>query len=210
MTRRILCYGDSNTWGKDPETGLRYPKHIRWTGVLAEHLGKEYEIIEEGLISRTTVIDDPIEGAHKNGHHYLLPCLESHAPLDLVLLMLGTSDLKKRFSLSAADIAKGIEILIDTIQKTSTNPLGMAPEVLLLSPPPFGEGIEEVERYQGAKKQEELLAPLYKQVAEKKSCFFLETKKYIAVTSKDHLHLDAANHKKLAIATAAMISKIFE
>jgi lysophospholipase L1-like esterase len=104
----ILCYGDSNTWGYDPHTQERFSSRVRWTGVLARQLGEEYHMIEEGLSGRTTVWDDPVEGLHKNGKNYLLPCLESHQPIDLVILMLGTNDLKMRFSVPAADIGRGI------------------------------------------------------------------------------------------------------
>jgi len=106
--KTILCYGDSNTYGCKPvgfdilEKGivaadLRFGQEQRWTGVLGQELGEGYRVIEEGLNGRTTVFDDPVEGKHKNGVSYLLPCLESHAPLDYVSLMLGTNDLKKDF-----------------------------------------------------------------------------------------------------------------
>jgi lysophospholipase L1-like esterase len=206
--KRILCFGDSNTWGKDSENDGRFPKNVRWTGILAEHLGKDFEIIEEGLIGRTTVLDDPIDGEHKNGRKYLVPCLASHAPLDLVIIMLGTSDLKKRFSLTALDITKGIEILIEEIQRSFSGPyLETSPEILILSPPPLGEGAS-IERYQDAKEKEELLSGYYQALAEKKGCAFLETKKYIHEMGRDHLHLTPAGHKKLAIAVAAMVTKI--
>ncbi len=102
----VLCYGDSNTWGADPAGGGRFSRDERWPGVLQKSLGDEYHIIEEGLGGRTTVWEDPIEG-HKNGKEYLIPCLATHAPLDLVIIMLGTNDLKKRFSVSAQDVAFG-------------------------------------------------------------------------------------------------------
>nr|MDQ3302571.1 hydrolase [Actinomycetota bacterium] len=88
--KTVLCYGDSNTWGSNPETGERFAPHVRWPGVLAWELGDGFCVIEEGLPGRTTVRDDPIEGAHKNGRTYLRACLESHKPLDLVTVMLGT------------------------------------------------------------------------------------------------------------------------
>ena len=103
---RILCYGDSNTWGYDPASGERFAADIRWTGVLRKVLASDrFEVIEEGLNGRTTVWDDPIEG-QKNGRQYLIPCLESHRPLDLVVILLGTNDLKKRFSLSVPPWAR--------------------------------------------------------------------------------------------------------
>jgi hypothetical protein len=87
--KTVLCYGDSNTWGSDSETGGRFPMEVRWPGVLRRALGEGYWVIEEGLGGRTTVRDDPIEGNHKNGRTYLRACLETHKPIDLVTIMLG-------------------------------------------------------------------------------------------------------------------------
>ncbi len=83
--KRILCYGDSNTWGYNPISKDRYDENIRWTRVLARNLGADYEIIEEGLNGRTTVWDDPLEGNMRSGLTYLYPCLETHCPVDLVI-----------------------------------------------------------------------------------------------------------------------------
>ena len=98
---QILCFGDSNTWGYVPLTVDRYPESVRWTGVMAQALGAGFRIIEEGQNGRTTVWDDPLEGDNKNGLRYLPACLESHHPLDLVIIMLGTNDLKARWNLCA-------------------------------------------------------------------------------------------------------------
>ena len=95
--KTILCYGDSNTWGYDPVNACRYDRNIRWPGVLQKELGQAYYVKEEGLCGRTTVWDDPVEG-HKNGLKQLTPILHSHCPLDLVVIMLGTNDLKMRYS----------------------------------------------------------------------------------------------------------------
>ena len=103
MTRTILCYGDSNTWGFDPLSGDRLARHMRWSGVLQQALGEGWTVIEEGLNGRTTVWDDPIEG-YKNGKQYLAPCLQSHRPLDLVIIMQGI-----RQSLLVATKAIGID-----------------------------------------------------------------------------------------------------
>ena len=108
--KSILCYGDSNTYGLMPDSPDRYPRDVRWTGILQKKLGEDYYVIEEGLSGRTTLWDDPIE-EHKNGKKYLLPCLDSHKPVDLVILMLGTNDLKTRFSLTPFDIGASVEIL---------------------------------------------------------------------------------------------------
>lgn len=111
----IVCFGDSNTWGYDPATRGRYPPRVRWVGVLAAELEAKrpgvFTVIAEGQNGRTTLWDDPIEG-HKNGGSYLLPCLETHHPVDLLVIMLGTNDLKARFGLTPWDIAHGATRLV--------------------------------------------------------------------------------------------------
>lgn len=104
--KTVLCYGDSNTYGYDPSDGFRYPESVRWTCRLQKLLGDDYRIIEEGCNGRTTVFDDPIE-SWKNGRDYLKPCLNSHKPIDIVILMLGSNDLKETFHASAKQIAAG-------------------------------------------------------------------------------------------------------
>ena len=112
MVKRILCFGDSNTYGYIPGgNGRRYGPDVRWTGLLSAWLKPECLIIEEGLPGRTTVFEDPILPGRK-GSDYFYPCLWSHAPLDMLLLMLGTNDCKMRFGASAKNIASGIEALV--------------------------------------------------------------------------------------------------
>ena len=129
----IVAFGDSNTWGYDPATGGRFPRAQRWPSVLQRELGADFEVIAEGLNGRTTVHDDPIE-PYRCGADALPPCLMSHAPVDLVILALGCNDLKKRFSVSAFDIAEGAGRLIflaraygQSAERTpAENPLGRA------------------------------------------------------------------------------------
>ncbi len=205
--KRILCYGDSNTWGYNPRTQERYPKSQRWTGVLKEELGEEYEIVEEGLNGRTTVWEDPIEG-HKNGKEYLIPCLESHRPIDLVVLMLGSNDLKKRFSLSAYDIAQGAGVLLDVIQKSASGSTGDVPQILLMAPPPVGKLTEFAEEFEGAEEKSRKFSSHYRQVAEEYGCEFLDTSKVIVSSDIDGIHLEPDEHQKLGKTVAALTRKI--
>ena len=124
MARTVLCFGDSNTHGTPPVPNLgasgRYDRSARWPTLMAGHLGADWHVIEEGHPGRTTVHDDPIEGAHRNGLTVLPSLLESHKPLDVVILMLGTNDLKGRFSVNATDIALSLERLIGVIRAFAT------------------------------------------------------------------------------------------
>src|SRR6266516_109080 len=113
--RTILCFGDSNTWGYPPGGGERLPRDIRWPGALQRLLGEGYHVIEEGLNGRTATVEHPwVEG--RSGRPYLLPCCRSHAPLDLVIIYLGTNDLADRYQLSAADIAQACASLVRVVR----------------------------------------------------------------------------------------------
>lgn len=199
--RRILCFGDSNTWGYDPATGERFDEQTRWTGVLQAALGGDFTVIEEGLNGRTTVWDDPIEG-HKNGHEYLVPCLETHRPLDLVVLMLGTNDLKRRFSLAAYDIAQGIAVLLRAISYSKAGRDGQPPRVLLMAPPPVAKLSGFGEMFEGAEPKSLLLGRHYQAVAAEYHADFLDTARVIRSSDIDGIHLEPAEHAKLGRAVA--------
>ncbi|MFQ9515099.1 MAG: SGNH/GDSL hydrolase family protein [Eubacterium sp.] len=201
MNKTILCYGDSNTYGYNPVNGLRYPKEVRWTGCLQKLLGVEYSVIEEGCNGRTTVFDDPLEG-WKNGLDYLKPCLNSHKPIDIVILMLGSNDLKTTFHATAKKIAEGLEILVDTIKTFTKNKQGFEPVIILLSPPEIGQGIcNSSFRYafdDSAISRSKELPDEFCQVAKRKGCIFCKTSDYIKPSQEDALHLMPEGHKKLA------------
>jgi hypothetical protein len=133
--RTVLCYGDSNTWGYEPATGNRFPEDVRWPGVLARELGNGFRVIEEALNGRTTVREDPVE-EYKNGKDYLRPCLESHRPLDLVIIALGVNDLKARFFASASDAADGAGVLVSIAQRSGVGPDEGSPNLLRCSRAP--------------------------------------------------------------------------
>lgn len=207
VKKTILCYGDSNTWGYDPATKERFPEDVRWVGRLRRRLGEGFEIISEGLNGRTTVWDDPIE-EYRNGKTYLRPCLESHRPIDLVVLMLGTNDLKKRFSVSAFDIGRSVGLLLDIIHKSGTGPKAGAPKILLISPPPVGRLTEFAEMFEGAPAKSKLLAKHYSEQAKLYDCEFLDAGRVIRSSDIDGIHLEAEEHTKLAEAIAEIVRKL--
>ena len=210
--KTILCYGDSNTWGYNPLTKDRYNRDTRWGGVLRNTLGNEYTVIEEGLNGRTTVWDDPFDGIHKNGRTYLIPCLESHKPIDLVVVLLGTNDLKQRFGVGALDIAKGAEVLVRIIQKSDTGPDSNAPKVLLLAPPPTAEfaGTDFAEMFKGAYEKSKNFSSEFQCIADNLACDYMDTAGVIVSSKVDAIHLEAEEHSKLGKAVAVRVKEILE
>ena len=207
--KTILCYGDSNTWGWTPVTGERYGKDERWPGVLAEVLGDSYDIIEEGLNGRTTVWDDPIEG-WKNGKTYLTPCLNTHKPLDLVIIFLGTNDLKSYFSLPAYAIAKGAASLVKMVQQSETGRDGSVPDVLLLAPRPMGYlDADREEFFKEGREKSSKFSKFYKEEADALGCRYFDTSLVIVSSDLDGGHLEKSEHKKLGLALAEIIKDIF-
>lgn len=202
--RSILCFGDSNTWGFNPVNKERFGRPIRWTGVLQQELGSDYAVIEEGCNGRTTVWDDPIEG-YKNGQDYLVPCLASHRPIDVVVLMLGTNDLKKRFSLSAFDIASGVGVLVNLIQKSDCGPQGGPPALLVLVPPPLARLTEFAGMFEDASEKSKHLSEQYQRMALEQHCQLLDTSQVIRSSDIDGIHLEAGDHKKLGQAVAGRL-----
>ena len=206
----ILCFGDSNTYGRDPVTKGRLDKKTRWTGVLQSTLGEEYDVIEEGLNGRTTVWDDPVRGGLKrNGSLYLLPCLESHAPVDLLIIMLGTNDLKARFAVTPYDIAESMGALIEIAQKSQCGLSGKGPDTLIMAPPPLGNLTEWAETFQGGVEKSNKLAAYYKTIASLYGCQFLDTSTVIQSSKLDGLHFDPEEHHKLGVAVANIIYETF-
>jgi len=204
----ILCFGDSNTYGRDPVTKERLDKKTRWPGALQDILGEQYDVIEEGLNGRTTVWDDPVRGGSKrNGSLYLLPCLESHAPINLLIIMLGTNDLKARFSVTPYDIAESMAALIEIAQKSPCGLAGKAPDILIMAPPPLGNLTEWAETFQGGVEKSKKLAGYYESVASAYGCFFFDTSTVIQSSKLDGLHYDPEEHHKLGMAVADIVIK---
>ena len=197
----VLCYGDSNTYGYNPVNGLRYPKDVRWPGVLQKLLGDGYAVIEEGCNGRTTVFED-IEEPWKAGVGYLRPCLNTHKPIDFVIMMLGSNDLKKMFHASAQEIADGAEVLVKIIKQFTKEKQGFVPKVILVSPPEIGKDIATSEFARSFDEdaiiRSKKLPTLYEKIAKKYECIFFDAAKVVEASEVDSLHLMPEAHKKLA------------
>ena len=200
----IVVFGDSNTWGYDPATGGRFPRSQRWPSVLQRELGADFEVIAEGLNGRTTVHDDPIE-PYRSGADALPPCLMSHAPVGLVILALGCNDLKKRFSLSAFDIAEGAARLVFLARAYGEGPDGRAPKILLIAPPPVGRLSAYAEMFEGSAETSRLLGARYRAVAEREGVAFLDAGEVIRCSDLDGIHYEADQHELLGRAAAKAV-----
>lgn len=204
--KTVVCYGDSNTWGAHPFDDGRFPANVRWTGVLQDTLGKDYEIIGEGLNGRTFVAKDP-EKPHRSGIEYLKAILVTNKPIDIITVMLGTNDLKNTYGLSVEDIADHLKKTIKFIKKESEE---CDPQILVISPPPVVNpaGRELDERLIDAPKNSILLPPLYEKVAKDSGCLYLDAGKFINLDNTDGYHMVEEHHKILAGKVAEIIKSL--
>ena len=210
--RTLLCFGDSNTYGQIPGQGPldRFEWSVRWPGVLNEALGSAWYVIEEGLSGRTTVSDDPIEGIWKNGRTYLLPCYQSHAPLDLIIIMLGTNDLKVRFRKPASEVAMGMGVIVNDIKQfASQSDEEHRPEIMIVSPPPMLDDLKEWQPVfaEGQARSREL-ALEFEQIADALEVHFFDAGTVASCSDVDGFHIGADAHKALGEALAREIRLI--
>ncbi len=213
MPKTILCFGDSNTHGYNAEDGGRFDENTRWTCLLDNLLGDEYIIREEGLSGRTTSFEDPIfEGL--SGYNLIHPIMMTHEPLDLVIIMLGTNDVKSRFNATPENIAKGLERLTYKAMTVRDAFCGK-PIILLICPPPIEEGYYETaiggEMGANCIEKSKALAPLYEDVANRLGCHFLDAASIegMHMNQFDFMHLTAESHRLLAEKLAGLIPSLF-
>lgn len=211
---RILCYGDSNTWGYNAAGNLgkeegqdRFPKNIRWTGILKELLDSDDTVIEEGLCGRTTVLDDP-ENPGCKGIDCVRRVFESHCPVDFIILMLGTNDLKEMYHQTEEDVMLGLKKVIDLFLEISEEKCLPKLKMLLISPIQILPAADGTYLYGFTKKSEikrKELASLYQKLAQKYNFLFLDASKTASPCMEDGVHLGEDGHKKLGKAIADMI-----
>ena len=218
--KNILCFGDSNTWGFvpgafDPETLYmkRYSIRERWPGLLSDILGEDFHIIEEGLNGRTTNVEYP-DLSGRSGTSYILPCLYSHSPLDLVILNIGINDTKVIFDRSIMEISKGMAEIIDLIRSTSYGPdMQGQPQILLLSPSALiHEGYVDQNNdsaFKGGMEKSLLFNDYYEKLALERDCHYIDLQSVVSYSKIDGLHYDKRGHAVVASIVASKINEIF-
>lgn len=198
--KRILCYGDSNTWGFIPGTQFhRYEPKERWTTILQKSLGNNFEVIVEGLNGRTITSEDPRPNMiGRNGSTYLVPCLDSHDPLDLVIVMLGTTELKEMFHNTPEHVGETLEkYFVKVILNKKSQFRDTIPKLCIISPPIVNEKTEFASQlFKGAAEKSRKLNMIYKNIAERNKCHFIDAKNIDVGT--DGIHLTKKGNKELA------------
>ncbi|MCI6887096.1 MAG: SGNH/GDSL hydrolase family protein [Lachnospiraceae bacterium] len=209
--KTILCFGDSNTFGTNPAGG-RHPRHVRWTGRLQKLLGEDYYVIEEGMGGRTTVWDDPLE-PNRNGLRFLPVALQSHQPLDMVILSLGTNDCKTIFQAEPRVIAAGIGALCDEVLHFPYREGYPIPKILIVSPIHIGDAVKDsiyitFDRSSAVKSHE--LSSHVEKVAGQRNCLFVDASQVAVPGQQDQLHMDEESHRALAEKLYEVIQEYFK
>ena len=219
MKYHVLCFGDSNTFGycADPndcaDRGGRFNEDERWPGLLQKELGNEYLVIEEGLCGRTTVFDDPFSDC-RSAMDYVIPCVSSHGPVDLLIIMLGTNDVKERFASSPACIGMGMSRLISAaIPHCSWGAKGV--NILVIAPPHIHEEIYQTSHANtmgpGCVEKSRELAHFYKMYCQRPGVHHLDAQELGCEFNQiDHMHLTKEGHATLARHLIALIPQLIK
>ena len=209
MIKTVLCIGDSNTYGLNPETNGRFPREKRWTGILQKLLGDDYYIIEEGYNGRTTAFNDASD--ETRSAITMIPfIMQTHSPVDLVIIMLGTNDTQTQYSVSPKVSAFALKNVVERIRRWCRGKGCSEPAFLLVSPIMIGDKIEDSmhwEKDYSSKLKVEELPKEYRKVATMLNCSFFEAAS-VAEPGSDCLHMSEESHNRFANAMAKIIPNI--
>ncbi|MBB1247635.1 MULTISPECIES: SGNH/GDSL hydrolase family protein [unclassified Rhizobium] len=193
--KTVLAYGDSLTWGVDAENRTRHAYENRWPSVLQKALGHGVRVIAEGLNGRTTVYSDYTADCDRNGARILPTILHTHAPLDLVIIMLGTNDLKPVYANNAVVVGHGIKRLVSLVRNHEWPAEMETPDILIVSPPPLCETDDPLlgPMFSGRIEESHMLASVYADLADELECGFFDAGSVAKTTPVDGVHMDAEN-----------------
>ncbi|MBP3634690.1 MAG: hypothetical protein J6J43_08980 [Oscillospiraceae bacterium] len=213
--KRIMCYGDSNTWGYTPGSGVRFDENTRWTALVQKHFGSAVQIMECGLNGRTTSFPDPFYD-YRHGRHGLAYSLMECKPIDCAIISLGTNDLK--FG-TAAHSAKGLDLLLSDITNANTVFPGSSPvfpgesKILVISPIHLHSALDETfpdSEFFGKVEESHRFAQMFSDVAKKHRADFLDAALYAQASEADCIHMDASSHRQLANAIASKLQQMLK
>lgn len=210
--KTVLCYGDSLTWGYIPDGSGRHALADRWPNVLQAKLGAGVNVVADGLNGRTTAYDDHLSGFQRNGAKTLTTVLGTHFPLDLIIIMLGTNDMKTFICGNAQGTKRGMQRLIEIVRTTPYQLNAQPPQILVMSPPALGEteGPEFRLTFEQGIEQSRLLAAFYRDAADIAGCAFFDAGSVAKTSPLDGVHLDAENTRAIGKAVAPIVRDILD
>tara|TARA_B100000482_G_scaffold156720_1_gene118659 strand:- start:416 stop:1057 length:642 start_codon:yes stop_codon:yes gene_type:complete len=211
--KNILCFGDSNTWGYDPSNQTRFSKDIRWTGVLQQLLGSKYNVIEEGLNGRTTNVNEKQDHGlgyfrpFRSAMDLLSVLIETNSPLDLIIVMLGTNDLKTNFNQSSEMIAKNMRLVCESI---IDNDYFQSKSIILVSPTHINEESPNLlDSFIGTTQASQSFSNSYRKISDDLDLYFLDASESVKTNKIDGLHWDAMQHSDFANSLFNKIKKVY-
>ena len=211
--KNILCFGDSNTWGYDPATQTRFSKDIRWTGVLQQLLGSKYNVIEEGLNGRTTNVNEKQDHGlgyfrpFRSAMDLLSVLIETNSPLDLIIVMLGTNDLKTNFNQSSEMIAKNMRLVCESI---IDNDYFQSKSIILVSPTHINEESPNLlDSFIGTTQASQSFSNSYRKISDDLDLYFLDASESVKTNKIDGLHWDTMQHSDFANSLFNKIKKVY-
>lgn len=205
--KRILCFGDSNTWGHNPADGSKLKGC--WPDVLEELL-PECDIVRDGVCGRSTEFDVP-DIPNANGMEvFRKKYLNGRNEFDMIIIMLGTNDLLKYFNCGAAETARALKGFVTEFKSFFSD---ADTEILLVSPVHIRRSVLKhpifKELYgENAVRESERFAQYISQTAKETGAYFLDAAEYASASDMDGVHMDAEDHEKLAKAVASEIKLI--
>jgi lysophospholipase L1-like esterase len=205
--KTVLCYGDSLTWGYNAVGPGRHPLEDRWPSVLQAALGEGVQVIAEGLNGRTTAFDDNVAGEDRNGARTLPTLLGTHSPIDVVVIMLGSNDMKPWIHGNPLAAKQGMGRLVNIVRGHAYPLDAEAPEILLVSPPPVSrtDNAEFSGMFAGGDAASRELAGMYAALADEVGCGFFDAGSVAETTPLDGVHLDAENTRRIGEALAPVV-----
>ncbi len=208
--KRILCYGDSNTWGYiSGSDHLRYSENERWTKLLQKNLSDDFEVIEEGLNSRTLFSDDTRPGKEgRNGYTYFVPCLYTHDKVDLIVLMLGTNELKFEYNNEASDIVNMIDKYVNFVKNYKSQIDKSTPKLIISGVPKVNEFTDyskKLNKYLNATQKSIDLNSELKEYCNRNNLIYIDNTDL--ETGVDGVHLTLESHKKLSNKLSKLIKQ---
>ena len=206
--KTILAYGDSLTWGSDPETGGRHPRAFRWPDVLEAGLAGKAEVITDGLRGRTTAYDEHLADCDRNGARILPTSLYAHAPLDLVILMLGCNDMKPHIAGTALAALQGMRRCVSIVQNHVPRAGDTRPEIIVVAPPPLCEtaNSEMSAMFLGGVEQSKMVASLYRDLADEAGVSFFDAASVCKTSPLDGVHVDQQGTRAMGLALVPIVS----